>query len=75
MRCYDGCPDSKLQALLDHREGLRQRLPEGARLVQFPADPHPYQVWQDRPGRAPVPISGEHDTPEAAMLEVIHELD
>lgn len=71
MRCYNGAPDSKLQALLDYREGLRKRLPEGAHLTHFPADRHPYQVWQNRDGRAPIPISAEHDSPEAAMLEVI----
>lgn len=58
-------------AQLAERRRLRALLPEGTGCVYFPADPRPYQVWQDREGRAPVPISGEHSTPEGAMWEVI----
>lgn len=70
MRLYNGAPDSALKKLWDNRERLRRQLPQGAHCTHFPAEGF-YQVWQNRPHKAPVPISGEHSTPEAAMEEVL----
>ena len=42
MRCYDGCPDSELQALIDHKAALRKKVTErygpGARVTYFPME-------------------------------------
>lgn len=49
MRCYNGCPDSEYQALLDAEAKAERELAEampGARCVYFPS-PGYYQVWRD----------------------------
>lgn len=43
MRCYNGAPDTELQALLDYRAALRRQLEtRGARICYFPME----QMWQ-----------------------------
>ena len=70
MRCYDGCPDSKLQALIDERERLRKQLSAyDARCVYFPVE-QAYQVWQ---GLHPV-TSRMYSTASIAMRAAIEKL-
>lgn len=42
MRCYNGCPDSELQRLLDRKAELRASLPDGVRCTYFPME----SQWQ-----------------------------
>jgi len=47
MRCYWGCPDSELQALIDHRASKTKELTaahKDARCVYFPME-EKYQVF------------------------------
>jgi hypothetical protein len=39
MRCYNGCPDAELQALIDSEQSIRaQALKEGINLTYFPGE-------------------------------------
>ena len=39
MRCYNGCPDSELQALIDHRKALKDEAKSlGYRLTWYPSE-------------------------------------
>ncbi len=39
MRCYNGCPDSELKALWDHKADLKRRAREaGVLLTWFPVE-------------------------------------
>jgi hypothetical protein len=71
MRCYNGCPDSDLQTLLDNREQLlnrvRQYEPEAWVTYHFPSGVVVH-VW----GRE---LSGYHSTTEAALLDALNKLN
>ncbi len=42
MRCYNGCPDSELQSVLDANEDAKKRLNDlGANATYFPRE----QMW------------------------------
>ncbi len=67
MRLYNGCPDSKLQAVFDNRAALRAKLHKkypDARCVFFPMEGL-YSVW-----RGPKQISKGHSSLEDAIGEV-----
>lgn len=71
MRCYNGCPDKQLQAVLDSRKAAEERLknfdPE-CRCVFFPS-PGYYQVWKNNK-----PVCGfdnEYSTVETAVSVAI----
>lgn len=73
MRCYNGCPDSELQALLDNRERLRRRLvflDPNARSVYFPADRAPYSIWSGIKQ-----ITKDYPTVESALIAGIRVLE
>jgi hypothetical protein len=49
MRCYNGCPDSALQALLDAKRKAHEELravDPGARATYFPVEEE-WSVWKD----------------------------
>lgn len=49
MRCYNGCPDTKFQSLLDRKALARQnlrKLNKEARCVYFPGGDF-YEVWEN----------------------------
>lgn len=58
MRCYDGCPDSELQAWIDARIDARKRLAAvnpRAHITYFPYEAM-YSVWLDH-----TQITNDHD--------------
>ena len=49
MRCYDGCPDAELQALIDARAAARAKLRAAfpaARCVYYPVE-QAFLIFQD----------------------------
>jgi hypothetical protein len=68
MRCYNGCPDSELQALLDAqaraRAELQAKLP-GASATYFPME-EKWMVFRDLQ-----PLTGFKDTLIAAVAAAI----
>lgn len=64
MRCYDGCPDSELKALMDaNAETERKATLAGIRLTYFPVE----EMWMAFRG---VKIASEfHPTRQGAFME------
>jgi hypothetical protein len=71
MRCYDGCPDSELQAKLDAQRDAEARLrllAPDAHCTYFPA-PGYYQVWLHN-----APIGGwEHNRTFDDRLDALND--
>ena len=69
MRCYDGCPDSELQAVIDAEYAAEQRLRElcpEAHCTYFPS-PGVYQVWVNN-----APVGGwSHDKSFNSRLDAL----
>lgn len=62
MRCFNGCPDSSLQAWLDEQSKQHQRLiPYGARATYFPVE----ESWMVFQGYQPV--TGFHSSLRGAV--------
>ena len=71
MRCYDGCPDSQLQAIIDerfyYRKKLKQIIPEACCTYHHPGpDKGGWQVHEW--GK---PLSSFHNTEIGAIKEAI----
>lgn len=61
MRCYNGCPDKELQALIDDMKLASKELAAiGARATYFPME-HKWMVFSDNKA-----ITGFHDTKRQA---------
>lgn len=71
MRCYDGCPDDELQAILNRQSKLLhelQKLDSEASVTYFPME----QRWQAHIWGNP--ISGMHIDKADAIQEAIQNL-
>lgn len=66
MRCYNGCPDSKLKAYLDEQASLRRQIDAlGYRVTWFPSGEF-YQAFT----RNLQPVGKEH----RSLTEVLEEV-
>lgn len=66
MRCYNGCPDTELQALLDENDRLRAEIIRRGFWVTYFPNGEFFQVFN----ASHLPVTGEHKTLSGVVREL-----